>query len=127
MGSIFSSKHTFSSLATPVKEAGRMGRTLKSRKRALDAKTEHKIAAKRRAKERVYKQEEKERKAKEKERKKKLKIMTKSEYIKTIPEKEKKEWAREPGGLKQAYRDAYVGYKQRAEKPKYNKWGDRIA
>ena len=111
MGSIFSSKHSFSSVAIPIKEATRMGKILKARKRALDAKTQRKINAKRRAKERIYKQEEKERKRRKKLSKQSEKSIAKHPYI----QKNK------PIELSKTH--TITGIK----KAKYNKWGDRIA
>ena len=106
MGSIFSSKHSFSSVATPVKEAARMGKILKARKRALDVKTQRKINAKRRKKERIYKREERAEKHSQKMEAKAYDRGTKI-LLKKLEHEYKKE--------------------MKVQKPKYNKWGDRIA
>lgn len=105
MGSIFSSSHRFSS---PVKSFESVGKTLKKRKKALDIKASRKVTDKRRKKERIYKKEERVEKHSYKMQEKEYDRETKKQ-LKKLEHEHKKELA------------------QSKNKPKYNKWGDRIA
>lgn len=112
MGSIFSSSHRFA-IDKPIREVERTGKTLRSRDKALQAKMERKVSAKRNVKERTYKQAEKERKRKEKLFKQSEKSIAKHPYVqKNKPIKLGK---------------VNISNIKKVQKPKYNKWGDRIA